>query len=300
MNFKEKLLAAADANKSWLCVGLDPDVSQFPEKLGRDAGSILEFNGAVIEATSDLVCAYKPNAAFYEAWGARGWEILVETVKLVPKNIPVILDCKRGDIGNTARMYAASAFAAVGADAVTVSPYLGRDSLEPFLCYRDKGVFILCLTSNESSADLQKKIVLIDEPPNVGSMTPQSKAKTLAEFFNVSTVDLYIYVARLARQWNEGDNIGLVVGATSPLQLEKVRKEAGQEMPILIPGVGAQGGDLERALEYGSNERGELAIINVARGIIYAGGAKEYPSGIRTAAEKYRETIGNILNKKRR
>jgi orotidine-5'-phosphate decarboxylase len=300
LKFKEKLLAAAHANNSWLCVGLDPDISRFPEPLGRGADSVLEFNRAVIEATADLVCAYKPNAAFYEIWGAGGWEILRETVHLVPKNIPVILDFKRGDIGNTARMYAAAAFETLEVDAVTVNPYLGRDSLEPFLRYGDKGVFVLCLTSNESSADLQKKIVLIDEPPNVGSMTPQSKARTLAEFFNVSTVDLYLYVARLARQWNRNDNVGLVAGATSAVELEKIRGEVGQEMPILVPGVGNQGGDLERALGCGSNEKGELAIINLSRGVIYAGKGEDYRNEIRLAAEEYRSKIELILSAKRR
>jgi len=159
-----------------------------------------------------LVCAYKPNSAFYEAHGEDGWRLLSETIKHIPSHIPVILDCKRGDIGNTAKMYAKAAFDVLGADAVTVSPYLGSDSLDPFLSYQDKGVFILCLTSNPSAGELQKRIVLLEEPPSGEGMTPQSKAKTFAEFFGASTIELYMYVARLAKKWNSNGNACLVVG----------------------------------------------------------------------------------------
>jgi orotidine-5'-phosphate decarboxylase len=244
MNFKDKLLAAARANKSWLCVGLDPDPSRIPEEFGGGAKGVMGFCRAVIDATCDLVCAYKPNAAFFEALGAEGWQALIETVAAVPRNIPVILDCKRGDIGNTARMYARSAFEIVGADAVTLSPYLGKDSIEPFLAYRDKGAFILCLTSNQSAGQLQQKIIMLENPPSGQHLSPQSKAKTFAEFFSVSTRELFTYVAELAMEWNDNDNIGLVVGATVPRELAAVRKLTGEEIPILVPGVGAQGGDL--------------------------------------------------------
>ncbi len=300
MTFKEKLLKAAANNNSWLCVGLDPEPSQLPPHLGTGPEAILAFNRAVIEATRGSVCAYKPNAAFYEAMGAKGWEVLVETVRSVPKEIPVILDFKRGDIGNTAKMYARAAFEAVGADAVTLSPYLGRDSVEPFLEYGDKGLFVLCLTSNPSAAELQKKIILLDNPPTAEGMSPQSKAKTFAEFFNISTVELYLYMARLAAEWNEkAGNVGLVVGATSPVELERVRQEIGGDMPILIPGVGAQGGDLEKSLLAGSNANGELAIINVARAILYAGKGEDYAAAVHDAAENYQNRIAESLEKKR-
>jgi orotidine-5'-phosphate decarboxylase len=298
VKFKDKLLSAARANKSWLCIGLDPDPSQFPDCLAKNIDSILEFNKAIIDVTGDLVCAYKPNAAFYEVHGSRGWEILQETIRAVPGGIPVILDCKRGDIGNTAKMYAQSAFEYLGADAVTVNPYMGKDSLDPFLKYEDKGVFMLCLTSNPSSVDLQKKIVMLENPPSVEFLSPQAKAKTFAEFFNLSTVELYIYVSRLAQSWNTNDNLGLVVGATSAEELEAVRRNIGEAMPILIPGVGAQGGDLEKSVEYGSNREGELALINIARGVIYAGNGEKYKSNIRRAAEKYRDNINKAVSRK--
>ncbi|OGC96013.1 MAG: orotidine 5'-phosphate decarboxylase [candidate division Zixibacteria bacterium RBG_16_53_22] len=299
MTFKEKLIGAARKNNSWLCVGLDPDLSQIPEHLGHDIDAILKFNRAVIEATCDLVCAYKPNGAFYESLGSQGWELLIETAKSIPENIPLILDFKRGDIGNTAKMYARSAFEIIGADAVTVSPYMGTDSFQPFLDYVDKGVFVLCLTSNPSAFELQKKIVLLENPPSAEWMTPQAKARTFAEFFGASTTDLYLLVASLVPEWNKNDNVGLVVGATVVSELEAVRKKVGGEIPILIPGVGAQGGDLERSVDAGSNGRAELAIINIARGVIYAGGQeKNFRQKIRAAAENYRAQIMDAATRK--
>jgi len=298
MKFKEKLLATARRNQSWLCVGLDPDLSLMPPHLGHGPDAVLSFNKTIIEATSDLVCAFKPNTAFYEFLGPRGWEILTETVKSVRGEIPVILDCKRGDIGNTAKMYAAAAFETIGVDAATVSPYLGRDSVEPFLDYPDKGTFVLCLTSNPSRVEIQKKIVLLENPPVVDGLSPQSKARTFAEFFNVSTLDLYVYVARLAVEWNRNDNVGLVVGATSPMELEQVRKTVGNDIPILIPGAGAQGGDLERALKAGSNVDGELAIMNVSRAVMYAGTVKDFAVAVRKAAGQFRDRIASVLSRK--
>jgi orotidine-5'-phosphate decarboxylase len=298
MTFKEKLLSAANKNKSWLCVGLDPDLSQIPEHLGNDVDAILKFNRAIIESTSDLVCAYKPNAAFYESLGIKGWELLVETAKAIPENIPLILDFKRGDIGNTAKMYARSAFEILDADAVTVNPYMGTDSLQPFLDYADRGVFVLCLTSNPSAAEFQKRIVLLENPPSAGFMTPQSKAKTFAEFFGASTTELYLQIASMAVEWNKNDNVGLVVGATVVSELEAVRKKVGNEIPILIPGVGAQGGDLERAIDSGSNAKGELAIINIARGVISAGRGRDFEDQVRAAAESYRNKIMDSLARK--
>ena len=298
MKFKDKLLSVAEANKSWLCVGLDPDPAQIPKLFGEGAKGVGKFCKAVIEATSDLVCAYKPNAAFFEALGSEGWDILIETVKAVPANIPVILDCKRGDIGNTAQMYAKSAFEIVGADAVTLSPYLGKDSIEPFIKYQDKGAFILCLTSNPSAAELQKKIILLDEPPSGEYLSPQSKAKTFAEFFKISTSELYLFIARQALDWNMHDNIGLVVGATSPDELLSVRKLVGNEIPILIPGVGSQGGDLEKSVDNGSNSNGELGIVNISRAIIYADANDDFRGAVRRSAEKYRNQTMNAIQKK--
>ena len=266
MKFTDKLLDASRKNQSWLCIGLDPDPELMP---GVD---VLQFNKAIIEATSDLVCAYKPNLAFYEALGVKGLAILEKTVKCVPGDIPVIGDAKRGDIGNTARAYARALFAVLGFDAATVNPYLGFDAIEPFISYQDKGVFILCRTSNKGAADFQD--LLTDGLP------------------------LYEAVARKAREWNTYGNIGLIVGATYPQELKKVRSIC-PEMPLLIPGVGAQGGDLASAVGYGVDARGEKAIINVSRQILYASREKDFARAAREVAEKIRQQINDHRSKAR-
>ncbi len=275
--FYEKLLGAARKNQSWLCIGLDPDINKIPNDFGSGSEAILKFNKAIIDSTSDLVCAYKPNSAFYEALGPEGMRILFETIKLVPEHIAVILDFKRGDIGNTAAMYAKSAFEYFRADAVTVSPYLGKDSIEPFINYKDKGVFILCLTSNPSSADIQKQFLIKD------SLSPTKK------------MNVFIHVARLSMEWNVNGNIGLVAGATSPAELQNIRKEIGGQMPLLIPGVGSQGGDLERAVVSGSNSSGEMAVVNISRGIIYAGEGGSFTTSIRQKTKYYKDAIHDFL-----
>ncbi|UCE66236.1 MAG: orotidine-5'-phosphate decarboxylase [Candidatus Zixiibacteriota bacterium] len=299
ITFNEKLLKAADMNKSWLCVGLDSDLKKIPRHLGTDPEAILKFNRSVIESTSDLVCAYKPNSAFYESLGPDGMRILKDTIGAIPDDIPVILDFKRGDIGNTAAMYARSAFEYYGADAVTVNPYLGHDSIEPFINYKDKGVFVLCVTSNRSSNEIQKRLMIHDEPPPVEGISPLAKAKTLAEFFRCSTSTVYMHIAALAMEWNNNANVGLVVGATSPSELEKIRKKVGEEMPVLIPGVGAQGGDLESAVKGGSNSNGDMAIINVSRGIIYSNNGSSFQESVRRKAAHYRDAIMAVSKKKR-
>jgi orotidine-5'-phosphate decarboxylase len=257
--FVDKLLDVSRANNSLLCVGLDPD----PQKLPVD--NVLEFNKAIIDATADLVCAYKPNLAFYEAMGIRGLQILKKTVAYVPKNIPVIGDAKRGDIGNTAVAYAKALFEYYKFDAVTVSPYLGYDSVEPFLNYKHGGVFVLCRTSNRSAADFQD---LVD---NFGMKFYQS-------------------VALRASEWNKEGNIGLVVGATYPEELKEVRKMC-PEMPLLIPGIGAQGGDLELSVKYGTNARKEKAVIVAARQVLYASRGPDYARAARKAAMELRDSI---------
>jgi orotidine-5'-phosphate decarboxylase len=266
MKFTDKLLNASRKNKSWLCIGLDPDPELMP------AVDVLQFNKAIIEATSDLVCAYKPNLAFYEALGAEGLTILEKTVKYVPGDIPVIGDAKRGDIGNTAKAYARALFSVLGFDAATVNPYLGFDSIEPFIDYRDKGVFILCRTSNKGATDFQ----------------------------NLCTNGLPLYetVAQKAKEWNIYSNIGLVVGATYPEELKRVRSIC-PEMPLLIPGIGAQGGDLASAVGYGVDAHGEKAIINVSRQILYASKEKDFAQAARNVAEKLRKQINDCRNKAR-
>jgi orotidine-5'-phosphate decarboxylase len=276
MIFKDKLLRAASTNKSWLCVGLDPDPAKMPTTVSHDIGGIEIFLKNIIDSTSDLVCAYKPNSAFFEIFGGPGFELLKRIIEYIPENIPVILDAKRADIGNTSKMYAQAAFDYLQADAITVNPYLGHDSLKPFLDYKDKGVIILCVTSNPSSADFQKQPI----------------GKIPADH-----VMLYEKVATLACQWNTSGNIGLVVGATSPAELAAVRKLVGDDIPILIPGVGAQGGEMESALAAGSNSSGKLAIINVSRSVIYASSGIDYAEKAKSAAIGLVDQIRAILPK---
>jgi orotidine-5'-phosphate decarboxylase len=264
MRFTDKLLNASRKNESWLCIGLDPDAERMPEV------DVLQFNKAIVEATSDLVCAYKPNLAFYEALGTQGLVTLEKTIKHIPGHIPVIGDAKRGDIGNTAKAYAKALFSVLGFDAATVNPYLGHDSIEPFISYRDKGVFILCRTSNKGAADFQDR--RIDGRP------------------------LYEVVAQKAKEWNIHGNVGLVVGATYPEQLKKVRSIC-PEMPLLIPGIGAQGGDLASAVRYGVDAQGEKATINVSRQILYASREKDFAQAARNAAEKIRSQINDYRSK---
>jgi orotidine-5'-phosphate decarboxylase len=263
MNFIEKLQRATQKNQSLVCVGLDPDPNYMPEKIG-----IYDFNKSIIEATSDLVCAYKPNLAFYEAAGEAGLADLKRTLKCIPADIPVIGDAKRGDIGNTSKAYAISLFDIFGFDAATVNPYLGFDSIEPFIQYRDKGVFILCRTSNAGAADFQ----------SLKCSTEQSVRP------------LYEIVAAKAQQWNTAGNIGLVVGATYPEELMVIRQQH-PEMPFLIPGIGAQGGDVALTIKYGISPGGDKAIINSSRQIIYASKGQDFAEAARQATLTLRDEI---------
>lgn len=261
--FQEKLTAASRKNTSLLCVGLDPDPALMPVE------DVLEFNRAIIDATADLVCCYKPNLAFYEALGLPGLEALHRTLEHIPRDIPVIGDAKRGDIGSTAQAYARAMFQQWNFDAVTVNPYLGRDALEPFLEYADRGIFVLCHTSNPGAADFQ-------ELP-IGQGNEQRP--------------LYEQVALKAREWDSRGNIGLVVGATYPQQLQTVRHLC-PDMVILAPGVGAQGGDLESTVKYGVNARGEGLIINASRGVIFASRNKDdFAREARRAAQELRQAM---------
>lgn len=287
MNFNEKLRSAARTNKSWLCIGLDPELTKIPVSFGDGIEALLKFNQTIIDLTRDLVCAYKPNAAFYEAHGLKGWELLHETIKYIPPQIPIILDCKRGDIGNTSKMYAQAAFDILGVDAVTVNPYMGKDSVEPFLSFKEKGVFILCLTSNPSAVEIQRQLLYVENLPSS------------AKIPKASGTELFLHIAELVTEWNVAGNAGLVVGATKASDLEAIRAKIGAEIPILIPGVGAQGGDLEQSIVLGSNESGEMAIINIARGVIYAGKDPDFKTGVREAAINYRKNINTAIEKKR-
>ncbi|MCL4369903.1 MAG: orotidine-5'-phosphate decarboxylase [Chloroflexi bacterium] len=273
--FLDRLLAASRAKDSLVCVGLDVDPQKIPEPLRGRPDWVLRFNQGIIEATADLVCAYKPNLAFYEALGPEGLEALRQTMKAMPRDVVVIGDAKRGDVGHTAAAYARALFELYGFDAVTASPYLGRDSVEPFLAYGDRGIFLLCKTSNPGAADFQD---LLCQAPE-------------------GTMPLYQVVALRARGWGSGGNLGLVVGATYPQQLAEVRGLA-PELPLLIPGVGAQAGDLERTVLDGTDEAGERAVINSSRQVIHASLGSDWQQAARAAASQLRDAINAQRRKK--
>lgn len=261
-SFRQRLREASERNNSLLCVGLDPDPA---EMNGRD---IAEFGIAIIDATIDLVCAYKPNLAFYEAHGSTGYAALERILDHVNGRVPVLGDAKRNDIGNSVRFYAKGLFETMGFDAITVNPFLGRDSLQPFLDYEDKGVFILCRTSNPGGADLQGLNAAYDGVP----------------------MPLYEAVAHLSKSWDTNGNIGLVTGATYPSEAQRIR-EICPEMPFLVPGVGTQGGELEAALSATLDADGGGILVNSSRGILYASTGPDFADAARTAAENLRAQI---------
>jgi len=267
MNFINKLTSATQKNKSLLCIGLDPDPDLIPKKIG-----IFEFNKAIIETTSNLVCAYKLNLAFYEALGFEGLNALNRTIECIPNDIPVIGDAKRGDIGNTAKVYAKAMFSNFNFDAATVNPYLGFDSIEPFIRYRNKGVFILCRTSNAGALDFQ-------------SLRCESET---------GYRPLFEIVALKANEWNTYGNIGLVVGATYPEELRLIRQNY-PDMPLLIPGIGIQGGDLASVIRNGVDAQRERTIINSSRQIIYASSGKDFAQAAQQAASQLRDQINYHL-----
>ena len=270
MKFVEKLRQISQKNNSLLCVGLDTELKKIPKLLLNEKDPIFFFNKKIIDSISDLVCAYKPNLAFYEAYGINGLQALRKTCEYIPKDIPIILDAKRGDIGNTSRMYAKALFEEFKADGVTLNPYLGEDSLSPFLEYEDKCSFILCLTSNAGAKDFQLQ--------------------------DIRGRPLYEIVAEKVKSWNMKDNCGLVVGATYPEQLKEIR-EIAVDLPILIPGVGAQKGDVEKTVRYGTDKKGELAVINSSRGVIYASSDKDFAERAREKASQLRELLNSYRNK---
>jgi len=263
--FQERLAAAVEANNSLLCVGLDPDPDRIPIGV-----SVEDFLRGVIDATADLVCAYKPNAAFFEQLGDEGWRLLRDIVAHVPDDIPVLLDAKRGDVGHTAAAYASAIYDWVGADAVTLSPYLGTDALEPFLAYEDRHVFVLCRTSNPSAGDLQDVMA--------------------------GDVRLYERVAELSRDWNTRGNVGLVVGATYPEEAARVRAICPDQL-ILLPGVGAQQGDIDAAVGAAVDANGRGVLVNASRGVLYAEPFKNgcavggWAEASRDAARELRDSI---------
>ena len=266
--FTRKLAEIQSKQRSLLCIGLDVDPDKIPQHLRSTGSPVLEFNRRIIEATADLVCSYKPNLAFYEAMGEPGTRALRETLKLIPKTVLTIGDGKRGDIGNTAERYARSLFDDFGFDGVTVNPYMGFDSVEPFLKNPEKGVFLLALTSNPGSKDFQR--------------------------LKVGAMPVYEKVVRTAKKWNTNGNIGLVVGATHPKELQHIRKIV-PDVPILIPGIGKQGGDLKSAVRFGSDKHGRLAVINASRSILYASSGTDFAEAARAEATRMVEEMRSYL-----
>lgn len=271
--FIDRLNASWDRSNSLVCVGLDPEIERLPREIAMQPSPIFQFNKAIIDATADLVCAYKPQFAHYAAYEAE--DQLERTIEYIHRSypgIPVILDSKRGDVGNTAQRYAIEAFERYGADAVTVNPYMGGDSLEPFLQYEDKGIIILCRTSNPGGRDLQD--------------------------LDVGGRRLYQVVADMAaRQWNSRGNCSLVVGATQPRELAEVREIVGR-MPFLVPGVGAQGGDVAAAVTNGQTAEGTGLIISSSRAILYAGSDENFSTAARAATEALRDQINASRSKR--
>lgn len=264
MNFTQRLRKIQRKNNSLLCIGLDSDISKIPKSLLEHADPLYEFNRRIIDATKDLVCAYKINLAFYEATGKQGWYTIHQTLADIPGDIVTIGDAKRGDIGNSAEFYARLLVDDYAFAACTVNPYMGEDSVKPFIKNAHQGAFILALTSNPGAKDFQ--------------------------YLKSGGQPLYRHVVVKTRGWNVKKNCGLVVGATRPKELQQIRKLV-PNIPILIPGVGAQGGDLKSAVRYGCDSRGELAVINASRSIIYAASGDLFVSAARAAAIAMRDEI---------
>ncbi len=268
MDFINKLGAAIRRNDSLLCVGLDPDVTKFPDELKGRPDAIFEFCKAIIDATASYACAFKPQIAYFAGIGAEDQlQAICDYLKSTHPDIPIVLDAKRGDIGATAEQYAREAFERYRADAVTVNPYMGFDSVEPYLEWQDRGVIVLCRTSNPGGSDLQ--------------------------FLEVDGKPLYQHVARLvADKWNRNGQCGLVVGATFPQEIAQVRAIVG-DMPLLVPGIGAQGGDIEATVKAGQTADGAGMMINSSRAILYAKREGD-ESFVQAAARSARQTRDDI------
>ena len=269
MTFLDMLRDAATQNNSMLCVGLDPEPTRFPAGMQGDPHKIYDFCAAIVDATADLVCAFKPQIAYFAAHGAEDQlERLMQHMRANAPRVPVILDAKRGDIGSTAEQYAREAFERYGADAVTLSPFMGFDSVEPYLKYAGKGAFLLCRTSNPGGDDLQNQ--------RLAGEAGQPR--------------LYEHVARLAQgPWNRNGQLGLVVGATYPAEIERVRALA-PTVPLLIPGVGAQGGDALATVRAGWRPDGPI-IVNSSRAILYASSGADFAQAARAAAQATRDQL---------
>ena len=300
-----KLTTAQQTNNSWLCIGLDPVMDRLPDTVKGSESPLLAFGRAIVEATADLACAYKPNLGFWLAEGPAGLRALQDLIACIPSHLPVILDAKFNDVGHTAAAYARAAFEALGVDAVTANPYLGLDSLRPFLQQADRGVFLLARTSNPSALDLQD--LRVHRPERAGAENPQPSPPPRGEGASpappVYGGALYEEVARLAVRWDaeHPGTCGLVVGATYPEELARLR-EIAPNLPFLIPGVGAQGGSLEAAVAHGPTACGEHSrttsglgpVINSSRSILYASSGPDFAEAARAAALALRNRINQL------
>jgi orotidine-5'-phosphate decarboxylase len=267
VTFKAKLRASEDVTGSLLCLGLDPEPDLLPPSIDRSPAGIARFLGNIVDAVGDSVSSYKLNLAFYERWGREASWLLDQALKILPADRPVILDAKRGDVGSTAQAYAHAMFEAWNGDAVTVHPYLGYDSVAPFLAHKEKEVFLVCRTSNPGAAEFQHL---------------RSEGETL-----------YRHVARAGVRWDHHDNVGFVVGATAPAELRDVRQIAGDRL-LLVPGVGAQGGDLTAAVTAALRADGRGAIISISRGILFASSGPDYAEAAHAAALRLRDAINSL------
>jgi orotidine-5'-phosphate decarboxylase len=270
MTFNSKLHSIQKHSHSLLCVGLDTDRVKIPAHLQTKKNGVLEFNKRIIEATRDSVCAYKINFAFYEGLGREGWSIIEKTRAMIPSSVLAIADAKRGDIGNSSSYYANAILNNFGFDSITVAPYMGDDSVVPFLQWKEKGVFLLALTSNEGAYDFQYK--------------------------SIGKKRLFEEVVVTAQNWTKYENLGFVVGATKSADIESIRHLA-PNAPFLVPGIGAQGGNLEEVVKYGCTKDGYGICINAGRSILYASNGKNFAEAARVEAIRLRGEINSMRKK---
>ena len=272
MSFLQKYSDTVRRNNSFVCVGLDPDPAKLPEHLKGKSNPTLAFLKEIIAATRDIACAYKPNFAFFGSQGIAGWEALQGAIRAIPNDMPIILDFKAGDIGNTAEHYAHMAYCQLGVDAVTVNPLMGTDAIDPFLAYQNGCAFLLCLTSNPGSADILR--------------------------LNTDQGVLYEVLAQKAVEWSETGPCGLVVGATHPNDLKTIRAIA-TDLPILLPGVGTQGGQTHEIVRNGLDKKGSGILVNSSRSILYASSGIDFADAARQSAEDLRQVLNSARDDKR-
>lgn len=271
MTFSEKLKEIISSRNSLLCVGLDPDLDLLPDPLKADSDALYEFCAEIVRTTRHVAAAYKLNFAFFEVEGAKGWDVMARLLRTIPPNLLTIADAKRSDIGTSSKKYAEAILQRLNFDAVTVNPYMGKDSVQPFLQWPEKGAFILGLTSNPGSRDFQH--------------------------LQINARPLYKKVVKEVLAWNRNDNCGLVVGATHPDDLEGVRNIA-PKLPFLIPGVGAQGGSLKQAIKYGTDAEAGAALITVSRSILYKSSGYDFAEEAQKEAESLNQQINSFRTQK--